>query len=88
MPKAASSNPNNGPSFQPPRHRPRWLTACCCLVVGLLLTVAFIDYNPSQSPIHSTQPTDQNAVGRVGAYSTFYFLDWFGVSAWLYSVLP
>ena len=83
MPKAASSNPNNGPSFQPPRHRPRWITASVCFVLGVLLTVAFLDYNPDQSPLLSTNPSDHNAVGLFGAYSTFYFLSWLGIGTWL-----
>ncbi|MEN9842153.1 MAG: hypothetical protein RL376_1953, partial [Verrucomicrobiota bacterium] len=83
MPKAASSNPNNGPSFQAPRHRPRWVLASVCAVAGLLLGVAFLDYRPEQVPIITTNPTDHNAVGLVGAYLTFYLLYWFGVGAWL-----
>ena len=83
MPKAASSNPNNGPSFQPPRHRPRWITASVCFVLGMLLTVAFLDYNPDQSPLITTNPSGHNAVGLFGAYSTFYFLSWLGIGTWL-----
>ncbi len=83
MPKAASSNPNNGPSFQPPRHRPRWITASGCAVAALLLGVAFIDYRPEQSPLITTNPTDHNAVGLFGTYVTFYLLYWFGIGAWL-----
>ena len=83
MPKAASSNPNQGPSFQGPRHRPHWLAASLCFVVGVLLLVAFVDYRPEQSPLHTTNPTDSNAVGLFGAYGTFYFLSWFGVATWL-----
>ncbi len=83
MSKAASSNPNNGPSFQPPRHRPRWITASICAVVALLLGVAFVDYRPEQMPLITTNPTDHNAVGLFGAYVTFYLLYWFGIGAWL-----
>ncbi|MCX6937218.1 MAG: DNA translocase FtsK [Verrucomicrobia bacterium] len=83
MSKAASSNPNNGPSFQAPRHRPRWVTASICAVVAVLLGVAFIDYRPEQVPLITTNPTDHNAVGLFGAYVTFYLLYWFGVGAWL-----
>ena len=83
MPKAASSNPNNGPSFQPPRHRPRWVTASVCFVVSVLMGVAFIDYAPEQVSFNSTHVTDHNAVGLIGASVTFYLLSWFGISAWL-----
>jgi S-DNA-T family DNA segregation ATPase FtsK/SpoIIIE len=51
--------------------------------LGVLLSVAFLDYSPAQSPLLTTNPTDRNAVGLFGAYSTFYFLDWLGVGAWL-----
>jgi S-DNA-T family DNA segregation ATPase FtsK/SpoIIIE len=51
--------------------------------VGVLLLVAFVDYRPEQSPLHTTNPTDSNAVGLFGAYGTFYFLSWFGVATWL-----
>ncbi len=82
MPKAASSNPNNGPSFQAPRHRPRWLIASICFVLGMLLLVAFLDYSPEQNPQHSTARTDVNAVGLVGASSAYILLSWLGVAAW------
>ncbi len=54
-----------------------------CFVLGVLLTVAFLDYNPDQSPLLSTNPSDHNAVGLFGAYSTFYFLSWLGIGTWL-----
>jgi S-DNA-T family DNA segregation ATPase FtsK/SpoIIIE len=83
MPKAASSNPNQGPSFQPPRHRPRWLIASVCFVLALLITVAFGDYSPAQNREITTNPTESNAVGLLGVYGTFYFLSWFGIAAWV-----
>ncbi len=49
----------------------------------MLLTVAFLDYRPEQSAFISSTPTDHNAVGLFGATSTFLFLDWLGMSAWL-----
>ncbi len=83
MPKAASSNSNQGPSFQPPRHHPRWVTAVLCFLLALLITVAFADYSPAQNPQLTTNPRESNAVGLVGIYGTFYFLSWFGIAAWL-----
>ncbi len=84
MPKAASSNSNQGPSFQPPRHRPHWVTASVCGVLAILITVAFADYKPDQVPrFVTTNPTDHNAVGLFGAYTTFWSYWWFGVGAWL-----
>ncbi|MDI1320024.1 MAG: DNA translocase FtsK 4TM domain-containing protein, partial [bacterium] len=51
MPKAESSNPKDrdAPSFDGARHRPHWLAAFTCLVVGILLLVALLDYEPAQS---------------------------------------
>ena len=84
MPKAASSNSNQGPSFQPPRHRPRWVTASICALLAVLITVAFADYKPDQVPrFVTTNPTDSNAVGLFGAYTTFWSYWWFGVSSLL-----
>ena len=83
MPKAASSNSNQGPSFQPPRHRPRWVTASACALFAILIFVAFADYRPDQVPrFVTTNPTGHNAVGLFGAYTTFWSYWWFGVCAW------
>src|SRR5690606_25139919 len=49
MPKRETSNPNNGPSYQAPRYRPNWVAAVVCFVLGAWLTVALVDYAPSQS---------------------------------------
>jgi len=44
MPKADSSNPNGGPSFQGPRYRPNWLGAIVCFIIATYLTAALISY--------------------------------------------
>jgi len=51
MAKAERSNPKDKdtPSFEEPRHRPHWLAAFVCLVFGILLSVALLDYEPGQS---------------------------------------
>jgi len=51
MAKAERSNAKDkdAPSFEGPRHRPHWLAAAACLVFGILLAVALIDYEPAQS---------------------------------------
>lgn len=50
MAKSQNSNSNKeGPSFTPPRHRPRWLLASLCAILAIFMTVAF-DYDPSQYP--------------------------------------
>ena len=82
MPKVASSNPNSAPSFQASRHRPRWVTASACLVAGLLLAVAFIDYQPAQTEYVRIPALAKNAVGWLGADISFICFSWLGVAAW------
>jgi S-DNA-T family DNA segregation ATPase FtsK/SpoIIIE len=95
MPKQDSSNPNkDGPSFQAPRQRPRWLMASFCFVLAIFLSVAFIDYSGSQSGAvsvvengkHVTKPlviAKDNLVGPFGSYSTYWTYDLFGGGGWL-----
>jgi DNA segregation ATPase FtsK/SpoIIIE, S-DNA-T family len=62
MAKAESSNPKDkdAPSFDGARHRPHWLAAFTCLVIGILLLVALCDYDPAQSVM--TQVAGKNEV--------------------------
>src|SRR5918995_5963988 len=85
MRKAESSNPKDRdtPSFEGPRHRPHWVAAFTCLVLGLLITVALIDFAPEQSIEHSTTPTSVNKVGVIGAESTWWAYYLIGASTWL-----
>ncbi len=80
MPKPASSNPKNTPNFSGPRHRPRWLLASVCFLLGVLLTVALIDFRPEQSSHMTTNPTDTNLVGTFGADSSWWLLFLIGAS--------
>ena len=86
MPKAASSNSNQGPSFQPKRPQARWLSASTTFVLGMLLTVSFLDYSPEQVPLNHPNTRAENAVGLFGAYSTYWSMWWLGVSAWFIPV--
>ncbi|MET0261681.1 MAG: DNA translocase FtsK 4TM domain-containing protein [Rariglobus sp.] len=73
------------PSFQPPRTRPRWIAASVCLLFGLLVTVAFLDFAPEQSRQTGTnfRQAEPNLVGSVGAEFTWWSLHVIGVSIWL-----
>jgi len=82
MPKAASSNSNQGPFFQPTRPQSRWLSASITFVLGVLLTVGFVDYRPAQVPLNNTNPTSFNAVGLFGTYSAYWSFWWLGICAW------
>jgi len=100
MPKPQSSNPNaDGPSFKGPRHQPRWLTAGICLILGLFLTVAFMDYEPAQytgyqaaaasvvengaMTVKHVKVAKENLVGPFGVYSTYWSYCIVGGGAWL-----
>jgi S-DNA-T family DNA segregation ATPase FtsK/SpoIIIE len=86
MPKPQSSNPNNVPSFEPPRHRPRWAAASSCLLIGLLVLVALMFYDPRQSRQTSTDYIHAvpNPVGIIGAECTWWSLNLIGISTWLF----
>lgn len=88
MRKAESSNPKDKdtPSFEGPRHRPHWLAAFTCLVIGVLLAVALIDFQPEQSIEHSTTPTSVNLVGVIGAEFSWWSYYLIGASTWLLPV--
>jgi DNA segregation ATPase FtsK/SpoIIIE, S-DNA-T family len=85
MAKSASSN-SNVPSFQAPRYQPHWAVFSLCLLFGLLLAVAFIDFSPLQSVQVTTHPTDKNLVGRFGAEFSWWAFHVVGISAWLVPV--
>ncbi len=88
MRKAESSNPKDKdtPSFEGPRHRPHWVAAFTCLVLGLLLAVALIDFRPEQSIEHTTTPTSVNLVGVIGAEFSWWSYYLIGASTWLIPV--
>ena len=88
MPKPSSSNANNVPSFDPPHHRPRWVAASSCFLAGLLVTVAFIFFDPRQSRWNGTgyieyNRHDANPVGIIGAEFTWWALHVIGIGIWL-----
>ena len=86
MAKSASSNSNSAACFQAPRYQPQWVIASLCLLVGLLLTVAFIDFSPEQSVQFGTHPTGRNLVGKFGAEVAWWSLHLIGISTWLLPV--
>ena len=83
MPKPETSNSNDGPSFQAPRYRPNWPAAFVCFILGTLVTVALLAYQPSQSKFITSHPIDKNPVGSIGAETVHALLLGVGVSAWL-----
>ena len=88
MAKAESSNTKDKdtPSFEGPRHRPHWLAAFTCLVLGILLAVALVDFKPAQSIQNTTNPTSVNLVGVIGAEFSWWAYHLLGVSTWLLPV--
>jgi len=86
MPKPETSNSNNGPSFHAPRYRPNWIAAVICFVLGSWLTVALVDYTPSQSGFATTKVIGTNLAGPWGA-NTVWILNYaIGASIWLLPV--
>ncbi len=87
MAKSSTSNSNpGGPSFQAPRYRPRWLVAIACMLLGLWLTVAYLDYHPQQRGLilnNSTHATRANLVGEIGADVARVSFVQLGLAAWL-----
>jgi S-DNA-T family DNA segregation ATPase FtsK/SpoIIIE len=88
MAKAERTNPKekDTPSFEEPRHRPHWLAAFTCLVVGVLLAVALLDFSPEQSIQHTTSPTSVNLVGVIGAEFSWWSYHLIGASTWLFPI--
>ncbi|HEY4988476.1 MAG TPA: DNA translocase FtsK 4TM domain-containing protein [Opitutaceae bacterium] len=86
MPKSDSSNPNGGPSFQGPRYRPNWSAAAVCFIIGTYLSAALIDYEPNQTPFHSTAQTAKNWVGWLGADTVWVLFYAIGITTWLLPV--
>jgi DNA segregation ATPase FtsK/SpoIIIE, S-DNA-T family len=86
MPKSQTSNSNNSPSYQAPRYRPNWVSAVICFVLGTWLTVALVDYTPSQSGFSTTQTIGTNLAGPWGANSSWVLLYAIGLSTWLIPV--
>ena len=86
MPKSETSNSIDGPSFKAPRYRPNWPVALICLLLGVFLTVALIDYDPRQSSYMSTDPRPKNLMGWLGADCIWVLLFSIGGSAWLVPV--
>src|SRR5688572_30458272 len=88
MRNAESSNPKDKdtPSFEGPRHRPHWVAAFTCLVFGLLVAVALLDFEPEQSIQHTTTPTSVNQVGVIGAEFSWWSYYLIGASTWLFPI--
>ncbi len=63
------------------------LQACICILVGILLTIAFLDFHPQQTRLISTaintSGINENLVGEFGAYTTFYSIRYLGFAYWL-----
>ncbi|MCB1103586.1 MAG: DNA translocase FtsK [Opitutaceae bacterium] len=82
MPRTQTSNPNNGPSYQAPRHRPNWIAAVVCFVLGMWLLAALVDYDPIQSSFATTRVLGTNIAGPWGANTVWIMLYAVGVSTW------
>ena len=90
MAKSKTSNSKAGKTgFVPPLHRPKWLVAIICLLLGLWLTVAYLNYSPLQEGFitsNTTGATERNLVGKAGADVARLSFIWLGLGAWLIPV--
>lgn len=90
MAKSKTSNSKAGKTgFAPPRYRPKWLVAVICLLLGLWLTVAYLNYSPLQEGFitsNTTGATERNLVGKAGADVARLSFIWLGLGAWLIPV--
>lgn len=87
MAKNDSSNQSGTPTFKAAPNRPNWWVAVVCFLLGTLILVALYDFNSAQSPIISSERTDGNLVGVVGAYFAGYSFHYFGYAIWLLPIL-
>jgi len=83
MAKAESSKTHVTQAFDQPVFRPRWVPATLYLLIGTLLLVALINFDPEQTTLRTTNPTKSNLVGWVGADSAFWLFYSLGAAAWL-----
>ncbi len=100
MAKAASPNSRDDePSFEGPRYRPNWPGAAICFFLGILVLVAMVDYEPSQTTYMQVggrseaaggtlqhipiRTGEPNLVGVVGADLSFASFAVLGGVAWL-----
>ena len=99
MPRPGNSNSKNASPFDGPRHRPKWLAASICFLLGMWLFITLLDYKPSQSHefqtggrsawngqvwvIDSVTAPQPNLGGTWGADIAWWCLHLFGVSTWV-----
>ncbi|MGJ3243869.1 MAG: DNA translocase FtsK [Opitutales bacterium] len=74
-------------SSGPRRPQARPVLAVILGLVGLMALIALLDFDPAQSPFHTTDAQDpanpHNAIGLAGVYTAFGTLYAVGVAAWL-----
>ena len=99
MSKPGTSNSKNGSSFDGLRHRPKWVAASICFLLGVWLFITLLSYKPSQSHefqmggksawgatgwvINNVAAPDPNLGGSFGAELAWWCLHFFGISTWV-----
>jgi DNA segregation ATPase FtsK/SpoIIIE, S-DNA-T family len=98
MPKPGTSNPKNASTIDGLRHRPKWVAASICFLLGAWLLITLLDYKPSQSHefqvggksawgatgwvINTVAAPQPNLGGSFGAEFAWYCLHLVGLSTW------
>ena len=84
--KKKKPSSRKGITQQPRMVRPRPWWGIFLSIIGLLGLVAIGDFNLAQSSDVSTDPSDVNKVGFIGAKFAFFSFQFLGIAAWLLPV--
>jgi S-DNA-T family DNA segregation ATPase FtsK/SpoIIIE len=98
MPKPGTSNPKNASSIDGLRHRPKWVAASICFLLGVWLLITLLNYEPRQSHefqvggksawgpagwvINTVAAPQPNLGGSFGAEIAWYSLHLVGLATW------
>jgi S-DNA-T family DNA segregation ATPase FtsK/SpoIIIE len=81
---AKSDTSNTHPPLAAPRRARHWGVFFACLFIGVLLTVALLDYSPEQRD--NTAYAPRNLVGAIGVEVSSLSFTYIGLSTWLLPV--
>lgn len=83
MPKKRISPAKSESDIKEPSMNSRYLWAGFYLLIGILVIVAMADYSPEQSSLHTTHPSERNAIGLYGVIVSQYLIMGLGFASWL-----
>ncbi|MCH6258498.1 DNA translocase FtsK [Puniceicoccaceae bacterium K14] len=86
MPKKRTTPAKSESDIKEPSMQGRWWWAGVYILLGVLLIVAMADYSPEQSSLHTTHPTEKNAIGIFGVIVSQTLFMSLGFAGWLVPV--